>query len=54
MYKFFNMWSNMEVSLNEFESFYYEYVEWIKDTTSYLGFKLSEINSELHKNIESI
>ncbi|WGD97716.2 UvrD-helicase domain-containing protein [Bacillus safensis] len=49
MYKFFNMWSNMEVSLNEFESFYYEYVEWIKDTTSYLGFKLSEINSELHK-----
>ncbi|MFF2016078.1 UvrD-helicase domain-containing protein [Paenibacillus sp. NPDC058177] len=49
MYRFFKMWSSTEVSLNDFESFYYEYVEWINETISYLGFKLSEINSALHK-----
>ncbi len=49
MYRFFKMWSSMEVSLDDFESFYYEYVEWINETISYLGFKLTEINSALHK-----
>lgn len=27
MYKFFELWSNMEISLSEFEKFYYEYKE---------------------------
>lgn len=48
MYRFFKLWSTIDVSLNNFESFYYEYVTWINSTTQHLGFKLSDINSQLH------
>jgi DNA helicase-2/ATP-dependent DNA helicase PcrA len=49
MYRFFKLWCSTDISLNSFESFYYEYVKWINDTTHYLGFKLSDINKDLHE-----
>ena len=49
MYHFLKLWSSTDISLSLFESFYYEYVKWINDTTQYLGFKLSNINSSLHE-----
>ena len=48
MYSFFKMWSSTGISLNSFESFYYEYLNWINDTVKQLGFKLSEITSTSH------
>lgn len=53
MYRFFELWSNMDFSLGELEQFYYEYMEWINEVVHTLGFKLSSINKELHdKNNE--
>lgn len=52
MYSFFKLWSSINISLNSFETFYYEYLKWINETTKYLGFKLSAINSQLHAQHE--
>lgn len=52
MYSFFKLWSSIDISLNSFESFYYEYSKWINETTRHLGFKLSDINSPLHTQHE--
>jgi len=48
MYRFFELWSSMDLSLGELEQFYYEYMEWINEVVHTLGFKLSSINKELH------
>lgn len=53
MYSFFKLWSSIDISLGTFESFYYEYSKWVIETTKYLGFKLSDINSPLHTQHES-
>jgi DNA helicase-2/ATP-dependent DNA helicase PcrA len=47
MYPFFELWSTTDISLNSFETFYYEYSKWIYETIDFLGFKLSDINSPL-------
>jgi DNA helicase-2/ATP-dependent DNA helicase PcrA len=52
MYSFFKLWSSINISLNSFETFYYEYSNWINETTKHLGFKLSAINSQLHTQHE--
>ncbi len=52
MYSFFGLWSSIDISLNAFEVFYYEYLKWINETTKQLGFKLSAINSQLHAQHE--
>lgn len=52
MYSFFKIWSLMDISLNSFEKFYYDYMKWINDTIQYLGFKLTSINSQLHTQHE--
>lgn len=48
MHRFFQLWCTTDVSLDSFESFYYEYVQWVSDTTQHIGFPPSEINSQLH------
>lgn len=52
MYPFFKLWSSIDISLNSFESFYYEYLRWINETTLHLGFKLSATNTLLHTQHE--
>ncbi len=52
MYSFFRLWCSTDITLNSFESFYYEYMKWINGTTQYLNFKLSAINRELHEQHE--
>jgi len=52
MYSFFKLWSSMDISLNSFEKFYFDYMKWINDTIGYLGFKLTSINSQLHTQHE--
>lgn len=52
MYRFFKLWSSVALSLTNFEAFYYEYLEWIKTIEEYLGFKLSDINAELHREYQ--
>jgi DNA helicase-2/ATP-dependent DNA helicase PcrA len=52
MYNFYNLWSSTEISLTKLEEFYYEYYNWIIETEIHLGFNLSKITPELHKQHE--
>ncbi|MEK4367240.1 UvrD-helicase domain-containing protein [Paenibacillus sp. FSL R5-0473] len=53
MYQFFNLWCKVDISLDYFESFYYEYVEFISNINQHLGFKISNINKELHEEYQN-
>lgn len=48
MYNFLKLWSTVDISLNIFEAFYYDYLRWINETNTQLGFKLSNLNSQLY------
>lgn len=48
MYNFFKLWSKVDISLSIFEAFYYDYLRWINETNTQLGFKLSNLNSRLY------
>ncbi|MEI3325728.1 MAG: hypothetical protein V8R64_04490 [Thomasclavelia sp.] len=43
MTSFFKLWSSMEVSLSEFEKFYYDYKYFIKDIEQDMGMKCSDM-----------
>lgn len=44
--KFFELWSVVDVKLAEFESFYYEYRNLLKDIEASVGMKISDIKKE--------
>lgn len=46
MYDFFNLWSQKDFSLTEFEELYYEYLKIISDVYLRIGKKTSELKSE--------
>lgn len=48
MYKFFEIWSTIDFSLNEFEGFYYSYARYVLDIQQIIGVKSTELNKELH------
>lgn len=49
MHKFFELWTKTELSLNSFESFYYEYMEQIIEVWDYIGCKSSDISVNDYK-----
>ena len=46
MYEFFELWSNVEFSLTEFEEFYYSFMIDAASLESQMGIKLSELKKE--------
>jgi DNA helicase-2/ATP-dependent DNA helicase PcrA len=52
MYKFFEIWSNLDFSLKDFEKFYYEYYKFIIDVENELGIKINDLNAESHNKNE--
>ncbi|WP_019153601.1 UvrD-helicase domain-containing protein [Robertmurraya massiliosenegalensis] len=46
LYKFLKLWTIKELSLDTLETFYYNYIQWIRDTTNHLGCKISDLNKE--------
>lgn len=54
MYSFFGIWSQIDFSLNDIESFYYDYSKVVIETESDLGVKIKDLNAESHnKNDEN-
>jgi DNA helicase-2/ATP-dependent DNA helicase PcrA len=53
MYKFFSLLCNVDISLDSFESFYYDYSKWIRVTSEHLGFKPSKFNKGRHTEYQS-
>lgn len=49
MYKFFEVWSKTDFTLNGFESFYYSYARFVFDVQETIGIKMDELNKELHE-----
>lgn len=49
MTKFFELWSKVEVSLSEFEAFYYEYKQLIQEVELALGMKSSKLKSDIYE-----
>jgi DNA helicase-2/ATP-dependent DNA helicase PcrA len=52
MYKFFEIWSKLDFSLNDFDKFYYEYYNFIINVERELGVNISDLNAELHNKNE--
>lgn len=53
MYKFFEVWSTTNFSLNEFESFYYSYAKYVSEIQKVIGVKSTALNKELHNEHKS-
>lgn len=46
MSKFFEVWSEMNITLREFDAFYYRYSNMIKDIECTMGIKISELKAK--------
>lgn len=46
MYKFFNIWSDTEISLSSLEEFYYQYSLELTKITEKVGMKISDLNAD--------
>ena len=54
MYKFFDFWSRMDVSLTTFQSFYYEYLKFLLETQKIIGCKVGELKKDTYSNVEKV
>lgn len=54
MSKFFELWSKIDVTLSEFDAFYYAYSKMIKMIESDIGIKCSELNAENYPSVSCI
>lgn len=52
MYPFFELWSNLEFSLPQFETLFYSYNRLIEKVEAELGMKISELTAETHNKSE--
>lgn len=52
MYPFFELWSNLEFSLPQFETLFYSYNRMIEKVEAELGMKISELTAETHNKSE--
>lgn len=53
MNKFFEIWSKMDITLVDFDAFYYSYLKMVQNIESVCGVKYSEINKEIYEKNES-
>ena len=52
MYAFFDLWSQLDFSLPEFEALFYSYSSTIKTVEAELGMKINELTAETHNKNE--
>ena len=52
MYPFFEIWSNLDFSLPQFETLFYSYSRLIEKVEAELGMKISELTAETHNKSE--
>lgn len=52
MYAFFDLWSQLDFSLPEFEALFYSYSSTIKTVEAELGIKINELTAETHNKNE--
>lgn len=51
---FFNLWSNNDFSLPEFENFYYDYTKTIAEVEKQIGMRTSDLTADTHNKSDAI
>jgi len=54
MYRFFEMWGQLDISFNTFQQFYYYYVKELLDLQNVIGTKINNLNKEFYVKNENI
>ena len=54
MSKFFEMWSNIDITLSEFDTFYYNYSNTLKQIENNIEMKCSQLNANTYKLVADI
>ena len=54
MSKFFEMWSNIDITLSEFDAFYYIYSQMLNQIQNKIGMKCSQLNADTYRPIAGI
>ena len=48
MSKFFEMWSNIDITLSEFDAFYYIYSQMLNQIENKIGMKCSQLKADTY------
>ena len=54
MSKFFEMWSNIDITLSEFDAFYYIYSQMLNQIENKIGMKCSQLKADTYISVASI
>lgn len=54
MSKFFEMWSNIDITLSEFDAFYYMYSQMLNQIENKIGMKCSQLKADTYISVASI
>lgn len=54
MSKFFEMWSNIDITLSEFDAFYYIYSQMLNQIVNKIGMKCSQLKADTYISVASI
>lgn len=54
MSKFFEMWSNIDITLSEFDAFYYIYSQMLNQIENKIGMKCSQLKADAYISVASI
>ena len=54
MSKFFEMWSNIDITLSEFDAFYYIYSQMLNQIENKIGMKCSQLKADTYISVTSI
>ena len=54
MAKFFEMWSNIDITLSEFDAFYYIYSQMLNQIENKIGMKCSQLKADTYISVASI
>lgn len=54
MMKFFELWSNFNITLSEFDDFYYQYRGMLQEIESIIGIKCSELKKDTYESVARI
>ena len=54
MSKFFEMWSNIDITLSEFDAFYYIYSQMLNQIENKIGMKCSQLKADTYISLSLI
>lgn len=53
MYRFFEMWGTLDISLNVFQQFYFDYSKALRSLQNAIGYKINDLKKETYAPVEA-